>query len=349
MRLWLPSSAIASSDIVADLVRKEATQQPHERRGYDDGYDGQTQQPEFPARGDENCRSRLSGCTLDGDEDRVDCDDPENIRKEHRPRSIQHALSGLLVLKAVRKDAQIRPQRPGGHPVVNLRPRLSRPQQIHFLPAQLLLAAHPAGLRHEEENTEPSGDREGRRNEIDVPPADGYNDDGARNAEGHDDEPLRAPDGTHGRVALVDEHDVLDDERDERFDGARTDTLKAARGDVGFEAFAEARPQAAAPGQDAAHEKDGTAADADGERHQEVAADAVGEERQRGQQGDFPEGWATEAGEDLERVEIDDAGRVERAELDFAEDFGVDARVLESEDGNERRDDGFGRESEGAD
>lgn len=93
----------------------------------------------------------------------------------------------------------------------------------------------------------------------------------------------------------MDEHEVLDDERDEGIDGAGPDTLEAPRGDVGVEALARRGPDAAGPGEGAAEQDDGPPADGDGKGHQHPRGDAVDDHGRGREQRDAPHGRAVQA------------------------------------------------------
>lgn len=107
---------------------------------------------------------------------------------------------------------------------------------------------------------------------------------------------------------LVDEHDVLEDERDQSLDSADAKGLDAARGEVVAQGRAGGGHEAAGPGRDAADEQHGPAADGLGQGHQEEAGDAVDDNGQRRQQVDAPQGDLDLQGR--EQVEHVDMGRV---------------------------------------
>lgn len=107
---------------------------------------------------------------------------------------------------------------------------------------------------------------------------------------------------------LVDEHDVLEDERDQGLDGADAKRLDAARGEVVAQGRAGGGHEAAGPGRDAADEQHRAAADGLGQGHQEEAGDAVDDDGQRRQQVDAPQGYLDLQGR--EQVEHVDMGRV---------------------------------------
>ena len=288
VNLRLATAAVASRNAVADLVSHVAAQQPHKRRGNDDGQQREPQHLELPAGRDQHSAGSLAGRVEDRDERRVDRHRPQHVREEHRAQRVAHAAEGIAVREPQREQPDVGPQRARRQAGVDGRPRVAAAQRVHVFAGELGGAAGPARLGQEGGDGGPGREREPRRHEVQPAPADGGDDGGRRDAQAHDQQALRRPDGAGGAVALMDEHHILHDQRDQRFHRARAHRLEAARRDVAVQAAAAARPEAADPGHDAANEYDWAPADADGERHQEVAADAVGQKRERCEERDLP-------------------------------------------------------------
>jgi hypothetical protein len=108
----------------------------------------------------------------------------------------------------------------------------------------------------------------------------------------------------------------------------------------------ETSPQPTDPSHDAASEDDRTSTNCYGKRYEKIAAYAIGKKGQRCQQGDFPERRATQAIEDLHRIEIYHSWRTEQSKIKLAQNLRVDARIFKGEDGNECSDDDFGRDGQ---
>lgn len=147
----------------------------------------------------------------------------------------------------------------------------------------------------------------------------------------------------------MNKYNVLYHERDQGFHRPGTQTLQTSGRKVTVEALAHARPQPADPREQAAEYQQRTPANGDGQGYEEVAADAVGQQRQRSQHRDLPNWRAAEAGQEAHDIGLVPLRRQHRGDVDSVEDLGVYACVFEREYRCEGGNDGLGGESKGAD
>jgi hypothetical protein len=147
----------------------------------------------------------------------------------------------------------------------------------------------------------------------------------------------------------VNKYYVLYHERDQSFHRPGTQTLQTSGRKVAVKTLAHARPQPADPREQAAEYQQRAPANGDGQGHEEVAADAVGQQRQRGQHRDLPDWRAAEAVHEAHDVDLVPLRRQHLGDVDVVEDLGVYAGVFERKYGREGGNDGLGGESKGAD
>lgn len=340
MGLGLTATTVAAGVQVADPIGDVATKEPDKGTGDDDGDDGEAQSLKLPAGGDEQAGADLAGGSLHGDEDGVDDDDPKDVGEEGGAGSVPDGGRGQAPLVADVEDAKV--GLVGARPVdggVEAGTGLAGPQLVDLLAGQLLDAADPAGLGHKEHQQGEGKDADRRGDPVEEAPALVRHDHGRADAQADHDEALRRADERDGLVALVDEHHVLDDERDQRLDGARPQALDAAGREVAVQPGGGARPEPSREGAHRRQQQHGPPPHRDGHGHHDVRGDAVDQQRDGRQQRHLVDGRPAEPRQQLHRVEVDLARREDRPNVDLPQDLRVDARVLEHKHRHQRPDD----------
>ena len=157
-------------------------------------------------------------------------------------------------------------------------------------------------------------------------------------------------DERHGLVPLVDKHEILHNERDQRLHSSYSQPLHRPGSKVLLKASTKPGPQAPSPRTHCREQQYWPPPNANGQRDEKVARDTIAKRGDRGEQRDLGEWERLDAGgHDRHGVELAAAAAALGDKVHVVEDVGIDAGVLQEEDGEERADNDLGGEAKGAD
>lgn len=149
---------------------------------------------------------------------------------------------------------------------------------------------------------------------------------------------------------LVDEDHILHNERDQRLDRTGTQSHDRTSSEVRLERSRQPCPQPTSPCEHGRQKENRTTANGDGEGDQQVARDAVGEQRDSGQHGHLLKAGRLHAlRNDGQGVELCALASGRGNEVDIPDRCRVEAGVFEEEYGDQRTDDDLGGEGQGTD
>lgn len=366
MVLRLSTTPVQPRNGVGDFVGHGPTKNVDERRGEEEWQHRQAGPLELPSLRQQRERGNLQGGLGVDDHDAVGEDSPYDGGKQGGPQGVEHRLAGASELEPVLEEAYVGPEGPGHvSDVVKVWAVLSGPKRPCFLAiceelghyrhgiatkhTQLFLRPRPPGLGQERDEQSPRYDTQAGREVVSPSPRVVGREPWCRDAESNDDDTLARNHRRHSLVPLVDEDQVLDNQRNQSLDGASTEAHQDPCREMLVQALAESGEQPASPGASRGEEEDGPAADPDGRGYEEVARDAVRQQRHRSEEGDLVErGGFDPGGHNGHGVDVDAASAALGLEVDIVEDVRVDAGVLEEEDGEESTDDHLCREGNGA-
>jgi hypothetical protein len=107
MGLGLPATTVALGVHVRNEIGDVTAEDHDEWTGYDDGQDGKAELLKVPAGGDEDGGTDLAGGALDGDEEGVDGDDPEDVGEDGGLEGLPDGAEGGAGLEAEGEDAEL--------------------------------------------------------------------------------------------------------------------------------------------------------------------------------------------------------------------------------------------------